>query len=143
MATAISSIATVPPQDLYTYSGVSHPKSMEHERASYSINIFNLSISSALFIICNIAFTSLFSPTSQRFRKVLASSSKHFEYAYTLPTPCQHLANPMPRIWIEAGKRKHSWFQVACFRIDLRSCYINWLTSFEPSVVRKALSPLQ
>lgn len=33
---AISSIATLPPHILYTYSGVTHPKSIEQDRASSS-----------------------------------------------------------------------------------------------------------
>jgi len=42
------------------------------------------------------AFPSLFPMTSTGFRKHIASSNSHFEYANTLPTPCQHLANTLP-----------------------------------------------
>ena len=42
------------------------------------------------------AFPSLFPRTSTGFRKHIASSNSHFEYANTLPTPCQHLANTLP-----------------------------------------------
>lgn len=35
---SISSSGTCPPHILYTYSDVIHPKSIEHERASFSMN---------------------------------------------------------------------------------------------------------
>ena len=41
------------------------------------------------------AFPSLFPRTSTGFRKHIASSNSHFEYANTLPTPCEHLANTL------------------------------------------------
>ena len=42
------------------------------------------------------AFPSLFPRTSTGFRKHIASSNSHFEYANNLPTPCEHLANTLP-----------------------------------------------
>ena len=73
---AISSIATAPPHALYTYSGVIHPKSMEHDRASFSMNSLKRETTSSISLqyIC--------------FRQRLIPPILHFyNYGSTLQRP--------------------------------------------------------
>lgn len=48
---SIPSSGTRPPQERNTYSGVTHPKSIEHERASLSINSCNFKLISCILTI--------------------------------------------------------------------------------------------